>query len=91
MMIRNISANDYDVKDNENAITQTMSRWKILLRTNEDMKIAKEVHTQNTERSIYLPGVFYVKGKSKISLHIGGSMYEWNTYYDGVKVWLKHF
>lgn len=49
MMIRNISANDYDVKDNENVITQTMSRWKILLRTNEDMKIAKEVHTQNTE------------------------------------------
>ena len=49
MMIRNISANDYDVKDNENVITQTMSRWKILLRTNEDMKIAKERHTQNTE------------------------------------------
>ena len=59
MMIRNISANDYDVKDNENVITQTMSRWKILLRTNEDMTIAKEVHTQNTEGYIYLPGVFH--------------------------------
>ena len=27
-MIRNISANDYDVKDNENVIIQTMSPLK---------------------------------------------------------------
>jgi len=50
MMIRNISANDYDVKDNENVIIQTTSRSKILLRTNEDFNIAKEKHTQHIER-----------------------------------------
>ena len=84
MMIRNISANDYDVKDNENVITQTMSRWKILLRTNEDMKIAKEVHTQKFWVNI-LKDKFICREFS-----IGGSRYEWNIYYDGVKVWVKH-